>query len=180
MPIRKRSSAMGSRGQSLVETALMIPLLLLLILNAVNFGYFLLISLNLTSATRNGVEYAIQGSSTPTNSPLPQEGTLSKSNANTVDAVIAKELGAFMNNGTLTVHVCTTGSSNGSQPICQSSDSDPESANGFSLSRVDITYKFNTLIPTAPFNLVVGSLPPCNLSGVCTFIRRAEMRAMGS
>jgi Flp pilus assembly protein TadG len=180
MQTRKRSLARDSRGQSLVETALMIPLLLVLILNAVNFGYFLLVTLNLTSAARSGIEYAIQGSSAVANSSLPQEGTLSQSNVNTVDAVIAKELGSFTSNGTLTVKVCTTGSSNGPQPLCQNGDNDPESAKGFALSRVDITYKFKTLIPTAPFNLVVGSLPPCNLSGACTFIRRAEMRAMGS
>jgi Flp pilus assembly protein TadG len=177
---RRRSSAKHSRGQSLVETALMIPLLLLLILNAVNFGYFLLVSLNLTSATRNGIEYAIQGSSTPANGPLPAPGTLSSSNASTVEAVIAQELGAFIKNGKLTVQVCSTGSSNGAQPICKNSDTDPEFASGFALSRVDITYQFSTLIPTAPFNLVVGALPPCDSTGKCTFARHAEMRAMGS
>ena len=44
MQTRKYSLARDSRGQSLVETALMIPLLLVLILNAVNFGYFLLVT----------------------------------------------------------------------------------------------------------------------------------------
>ena len=52
MQTRKYSLARDSRGQSLVETALMIPLLLVLILNAVNFGYFLIVTLNLTSAAR--------------------------------------------------------------------------------------------------------------------------------
>ena len=32
----------NSRGQSLVETALMLPLLILLVLNVVNLGYFFL------------------------------------------------------------------------------------------------------------------------------------------
>ena len=40
MNIRKIAAAGGQSGQSLVETVLMLPLLLLLLLNAVNFGYF--------------------------------------------------------------------------------------------------------------------------------------------
>ena len=114
MLIRKRSLTRDSRGQSLVETTLMIPLLLLLILNAVNVGYFLLVTLNLTSATRNGIEYAIQGSSTPSNTSLP---TVTGSPATTVSSLISAELGA-LNAGTLQVQICSLnlGSSNGSRP----------------------------------------------------------------
>jgi len=193
---RKRSRAKKSRGQSLVETVLLLPLLLILVLNAVNFGYFLLVTLNLTSATRNGIEYAIEGSSTPANTALPGAGTLSQSNAATVSSLIAQELGAF-NNGNLEVQVCSlvVGTTTGSQPTttCSTSgsvsgvslptpDPDPESATypGFALNRVDVWYQFNTLIPTTAFNLVVGALPPCQTSGQCTFNRHAEMRAMGS
>jgi hypothetical protein len=185
MFLRKRSQAKKSRGQSLVETALMVPLLLVLILNAINFGYFLLVSLNLTSATRNGIEYAIEGSSTPANASLPGPGTLSPSSATTVRSLIAQELGAF-NNGNLTVQVCSLnlGNNGSGQSNCDpsgvSADADPEPAMGFVLNRIDITYKFNTLIPAAPFNLIVGALPPCQSSGLCTFTRHAEMRAIGS
>lgn len=179
MPTRKLSSFKSSRGQSLVETALMIPLLLILILNAVNFGYFLLVTLNLTSAARNGIEYAIQGSSSVANVSLP---TAVGTSAATVSSLISQELGS-LNKGTLAVQVCTL-----NQP-CQTSgsggqfgtpDTDPESANGFGLSRIDVSYTFNTLIPTSAFNLVVGSFPTCKISGSCTFTRHAEMRAMGS
>ena len=189
MQTRKRSSARDSRGQSLVETALMIPLLLVLILNAVNFGYFLLVTLNLTSAARSGIEYAIQGSSAVANSSLPQA---SGSAATTVSSLISQELSSF-NSGSLAVQVCSLnlGSGSGSTPTstCTTSGSggqfaaphsDPESANGFALNRIDISYTFNTLIPTAPFNLVVGSFPTCRINGSCTFTRHAEMRAMGS
>ena len=41
-----------SRGQALIETALIMPLFLTIVLNAVNFGYFFLMALNLTSAAR--------------------------------------------------------------------------------------------------------------------------------
>jgi hypothetical protein len=167
----------------------MIPLLLVLILNAVNFGYFLLVTLNLTSAARNGIEYAIQGSSTVANASLPQA---SGSAATTVSSLISQELISF-NTGTLAVQVCSLnlGSGSGSAPTssCTTSGSggtfpvphsDPESASGFALNRIDVSYTFNTLIPTAPFNLVVGSFPTCTVNGSCTFTRHAEMRAMGS
>ena len=186
MQTRKLSRIKGSSGQSLVETALMIPLLLLLILNAVNFGYFLLVTLNLTSATRNGVEYAIQGSSTPANESAPGPGTLSQANANTVAALIAQELGAFNRNSKLTVEICSLSQGNDGlgHSNCSTSgvskNPDPEPDRGFVLNSVDVKYDFNTLIPTAPFNLVVGVLPACKTDGSCTFNRHAEMRAMGS
>lgn len=203
MLIRKRSLARDSRGQSLVETALMIPLLLLLILNAVNVGYFFLVTLNLTSAARNGIEYAIQGSSTPTNVSLP---SATGTTASTVSYLVYQEMtGALHAPGGVQVQVCSvslgsTGSGSSATSNCQTCtnsgcsggttgsgspvpDSDPESASGFALNRVDVTYKFNTLVPATPFNLIVASFPTCSSSGgavSCTFVRHAEMRAMGS
>jgi Flp pilus assembly protein TadG len=193
MQTRKLSRIRGSRGQSLVETALMIPLLLLLILNAVNVGYFFLVTLNLTSATRTGIEYAIEGSSTPSNASLP---TVTGSSATTVSSLISAELGSF-NAGTLQVQICSLnlGSTTASPPVsnCQtanggsfpSPDPDPEwsTSPGFALNRVDVSYKFNTLIPATPFNLIVASFPTCSSNSgsvSCTFVRHAEMRAMGS
>ncbi len=195
---RKRSLRKNTRGQSLVETALMIPLLLTLILNAVNFGYFLLVTLNLTSATRNGIEYAIQGSSTPANGSLPAPGPLAQSNATTVNSLIAQELGAF-NNGNLGVQVCSlsVGTTTGATPVttCATAgkvpsttptpDADPEAAEypGFALNRVDVFYQFQPIIPATPFTFAVLSFPGCSSGGgttTCKFARHAEMRAMGS
>jgi hypothetical protein len=165
-----------------------------LILNAVNVGYFFLVTLNLTSATRTGIEYAIEGSSTPSNGSLP---TVSGSAATTVSSLISAELGS-LNVGSLQVRICSPnlGSSTDSPPIsnCRttanggsfpSPDPDPEwsTSPGFALNRVDVSYKFNTLIPATPFNLIVASFPTCSSSGgavSCTFARHAEMRAMGS
>ena len=42
-------------GEGLIETALIVPFLLTMILNAVNFGYFFLVALNLTAAPRSAV-----------------------------------------------------------------------------------------------------------------------------
>jgi Flp pilus assembly protein TadG len=203
MQTRKLSRIRGSRGQSLVETALMIPLLLLLILNAVNVGYFFLVTLNLTSATRTGIEYAIEGSSTPSNGSLP---TATGTTADAVSYLIYQEMtGALNAPGGVQVQVCSanlgsTGSGASATSKCQTCtnsgcsggttgggspvpDADPESVNGFALNRVDVTYKFNTLIPATPFSLIVASFPSCSSSSgsvSCTFSRHAEMRAMGS
>ncbi|HZQ19565.1 MAG TPA: TadE/TadG family type IV pilus assembly protein [Terriglobales bacterium] len=186
------SRAKRSRGQSLVETALLIPLLLILILNAVNFGYFLLVTLNLTSATRNGIEYAIEGSSTPANAALPAAGPA----ATTVSYLIYQELSKLSGSSDVQVQVCSLrfGNDGAGHSNCQSCtnsgcsssgtttspDPDPEPSAGFVLNSINVSYTFNTLIPTAPFNLVVGALPLCQTSGSCTFNRHAEMRAMGS
>jgi Flp pilus assembly protein TadG len=203
MLTRKLSLARDSRGQSLVETALMIPLLLLLILNAVNVGYFFLVTLNLTSAARNGIEYAIQGSSTPSNGSLP---TPTGTTADAVSYLIYQEMtGALNAPGSVEVQVCSvnlgsSGSGSSATSNCQTCtnsgcaggtvgsgsptpNADPESASGFALNRVDVTYKFNTLVPATPFNLIVASFPTCSSKGgavTCTFARHAEMRAMGS
>src|SRR5882672_4395465 len=71
MNIRKPAVRRGQKGQSLVETVMMLPLLLLVLLNAVNFGYFYLVALNLTSASRTGALYAMLGSATPAGTALP-------------------------------------------------------------------------------------------------------------
>jgi hypothetical protein len=70
MRIRKTAFVRSSSGQNLVEMVLIMPLLLAVVLNAVNLGYLFLVALNLTAAPRTGVEYSILGFSTP--SPLTQ------------------------------------------------------------------------------------------------------------
>src|SRR5580704_8085180 len=69
-----RDSDRSSSGQSLIETALLLPMLLMLLFNAVNFGYFFLIALNMAAAPRSGVAYSIQGYSSPSSGFLPSAG----------------------------------------------------------------------------------------------------------
>jgi len=68
------SSCSRESGQSLIETALILPLLLLLAFNAINFGYFFFAAINLAAAPRTGVQYSIIGEATPVNIPLPPVG----------------------------------------------------------------------------------------------------------
>src|SRR5204862_425892 len=63
-----------SGGQAMMETALVLPFLLGLAFNAVNFGYLFIIAINLAAAPRSGVEYSILGSATPSSPNLPSPG----------------------------------------------------------------------------------------------------------
>jgi hypothetical protein len=187
------------RGQSIVETILMIPLLLLLLLNALNFGYFFLVTLNLTGATRTGMLYGILGSSTPAGTALPAPAGTSKL---TASYLTYKDLtGALNSPGNAQIQVCSpaigvigTGTSQTAKcQTCTNStscgaagagtpapDADPE-APSFLLNRLDITYTFVPLIPGKPFNIFMLANPACNAAGTsCTFHRFVVMRAMGS
>ena len=55
----------GQAGQSLIETALILPFLMLLAFDAINFGFFFFTAVNIAASPRQGVEYSIQGGSTP-------------------------------------------------------------------------------------------------------------------
>ena len=48
-------------GQSLLETAIAMPLLLGIAFNLINLGYFWFVVLSLAAAPRQGVQYSAQG-----------------------------------------------------------------------------------------------------------------------
>ncbi len=202
MGIRKTALRRGQSGQSLVETVLMLPLLLLILLNAVNFGYFYLVALNLTSASRAGALYAMMGSSTPAGTALPPAAGTSTLTASYL--TYQDITGAIGAPGNATIQVCSAGlgvNGTGSTQTakcetCTNSttcsgtagtgnpapDADPE-APAFVLNRVDVTYTFIPLIPGTPFGLGLLPLSACtssNGSVTCTFHRQVSMRAMGS
>lgn len=65
MRIRNSEFRTQNSGQALVETALIVPFLLMIALNVVNFGYFFLMAVNLAAAPRSGALYTILGDATP-------------------------------------------------------------------------------------------------------------------
>ena len=197
----------NSRGQSLVETALILPLLILLVLNVVNFGYFFLVILNLTGAARSATLYSIEGSYTPyaLQEPGSGGGTPTTTTGTVTYTAFQDLTGAVWNPTGSSVQVCTqmnvnagTGlgvNGSGAAQIancetCTSSgcgsagagtlstpSADPE-APSFVLNQVDIRYRFSTLFPGRIFNIPLQASAMCN-SGTCTFTRRARMRSMG-
>ena len=63
-------------GQSLIETALLLPIMLTIVFNAVNIGYFFFVALNLAAAPRQGSEYSIQGTASFQQSQLPSASSV--------------------------------------------------------------------------------------------------------
>jgi Flp pilus assembly protein TadG len=202
MNVRTSPMTRDRSGQSLVETALMLPLLLVLVLNVVNLGYFFLIAINLTGSSRTSALYAITGSATPGATQLPPPG--SSSNLLSITYLAYQDMtGALWNPTGASVQICspiiTSGGSgvNGTGTsqkancnVCTNSSctlitgasinpalpADPE-APTFVLSQVSISYTFRTLFPGSIFNIPLQASPICN-SGTCTFVRYANMRSM--
>lgn len=208
MILRKLKLLRPSSGQSLVETALVLPLLVMLTLNVVNLGYFFLIITNLTGAARTATMYSIEGSYTPYGLGEPTSGGSNPTTAQGTVAYTAYQdmTGALWNPSGAQVQVCsqmnvdpTTGSGvNGSGAnqlanceTCTSSGcsapvaggspappSDPE-APSFVLNEIDIQYQFHTLFQGTIFNIPLQAAALCNTGSLCTFTRRARMRSMG-
>ena len=192
-----------TRGSSLIELALVLPFLLMIVLNAVNFGHFILVALNLTSSSRAATEYSITGQATPGTLPLPPASPGSStscpsynascyvSNTAYTDLKLASARQATLQICSQTVGMSFDGS--GYPVSCCSQGSDNTFTGGvdktgscsvaaapadpeaphFVMQQVDVWYTFRPLIPGRPFNITT----PCGI-GDCTFHRRAFMRSM--
>ena len=163
-------------GQSLLETAVAMPLLLGIAFNLINLGYCWFMVLTLAAAPRQGVQYSAQGGQAITTTAAPSTTVVSN---------------LVYENVTNAVHGATT--SNTSVRVCSSSKgvnsadnkalcdtfgpaftfttlaADPE-APAFVLNRVDVGYTVTPLIPGPAFNVVL----PSNLK----FRRQVSMRSL--
>lgn len=168
----------GQDGQSLLETAVAMPLLLGLAFNIINFGYMWFMVLTLSAAPRMGAQYATQGGAGGTSTVAP--GTASVSNL-VYDNLTHAINGATTSNAA--VQVCTSAkgvSGSGTNAIAQcdqfgpafgfaSPAADPE-APTFVLDRVDVEYTVTPIIPGTAFNVIL----PSNLK----FHRQVSMRSL--
>lgn len=155
------------RGQSLVEFALVFPLIMLLIVNAINFGSFLYAWITIANAARAGAEYSLMGGAMASGPSTPT--------AAQVTALLTNDVLSLPNRASLQVRVCTV---NNAAPVCTgtgsgSTPTDPEPAN-YVLTAVDVTYTYRPLIPLWDFPglSIHATLPPT------TIHRRAAMRRM--
>jgi Flp pilus assembly protein TadG len=177
--VRKLSVAQGpdkslharllpATGQSLVEFALILPLVFLLIVNLVNFGGFLFAWITVSNAARAGAQYAVLGGAS---AGLPSTPT-----ATQITTLITNDISSLLNRSSLQVRVCTNknGSISCSGTGTGTTPSDPEATN-YSLVAVDVTYTYQALIPTFSF-------PGLNIFATMlssnTIHRKAAMRSI--
>jgi hypothetical protein len=196
--MRIRRLARNSSGQALIETALMMLLILPILLNVINFGYFFIVALNLVASPRSGVEYSILGFQTPGAPVLPPAPTNTTITSSTVSYLSQQDLtGAISSPTSATIQVCssTVGVTTSGVSQCVSCtgnscgpagtgnptpNSDPE-APTFVLNRVDTDYIVTPPIPGTPFGVALLPLSTCSSSGgtvTCRFHRQVSMRAM--
>jgi len=169
----------------MVETALVMPVLVLMLCFAIDIGYFFIVSANLVSSARSGVLYSGQGFVSPAQQRLPSAGTSgSLSDTAGVAGLVGGDLSGLASMTTkTTVEVCSkqigiTQTSNGYVTSCSTypsgslsftPDQDPESNNGMLTQRVDVMY---TVSPPIPINFFTFTMPPLTLHW------QAEMRAV--
>jgi Flp pilus assembly protein TadG len=179
---RKQTSLADQRapnqeeGQSLLETAFAMPLLLALAFNIINFAYMWILLLTLSAAPRMGAQFASQGGAAGTASAVPVASAISNLVYDNVTNTIR---GATSSN--TAVQVCTkavgVNSATGAALCTQFGPSygfpspavDPE-APVFVLHRVDVEYPVTPIIPGAAFSIVW----PSGLR----FHRQASMRCL--
>jgi len=195
--IRTRKFARDSSGQALIETALILPLLLTIVLNAVNFAFFFLMALNITASSRTSGIYSIMGGATTAAMALPKSG--SYTTPSTINYLAYQDLTGSVSTPTSSntgVNVCSStvgvsGTGSTTVTTCSgtdgigggfptSADADPE-APAFLLGRVDVAYQFSPPIPLTPFNALLLMSSNCSSSSAvvtCTFYRHIVMREM--
>lgn len=156
----------GEHAQAIIEYLLVLPVLLLLLVNIVNFGGFFYSWITVANAARAGANYTTLGGASV--------GSLGPATASQIQAMIAQEISSLPNRTSLVVNICQ--SNNGSVSTllgsCTSVPADPEPAS-YVLTTVDVLYTYKPFIP-AGFQFknlnIYASIPPT------TVLRRTVMR----
>lgn len=159
-------------GQSLVEYALILPVVLLLIVNMVNFAGFFYAWITVANAARAGADYAILGGAS-VGAPGSPSGTA-------VTNVITADVASLPNSSSLVVNVCRN--TNGvlmdmttrASTCTYTPALDPEPTS-YSSVQVDVAYTYVPFIPAGfsfPGLNVYATIPPT------TIHRTAVMRGL--
>ena len=155
-------------GQSLIEFALGLPLLLLLIVNTVNFGGYFFATITVASAARGGSQYRVLGGAS-IGAPAPPS-------AAQIFNIVTTDMSALLNSASLAVRVCTQtlDASNNPTTTCDSvgtgsftdppSDTRPE-GHLYALAWVDVQYTYQPYIGALNFPAlgIYTTLPPSTI-----------------
>ena len=166
-------SRRSEAGNSLIEFALLLPLLLLVVVNAVNFGGFFYAWITMANASRSASQYAsLAGASVSAPSPVA---------AAQIYNVVTQDISSLRNQASLAVRVCT----NNNGPISCSqtgtgsftnppADVRPE-ASLYVMTWVDVLYTYQPLIPLFNFpQLGVHATLPATRIHRQTVMRRLQ------
>lgn len=155
--------ATSESGHSLVEFALLLPLLFLLLVNAVNFGGFYFAWITMAGAARNGSQYASRAGAT-VSAPAP-------ATSSQIYSLVTQDISALPNRSSLAVRVCSnnagtitcnqTGTGTFTNPAA---DARPESSL-YVMTWVDVKYTYVPLIPMFNFSHlgIHATIPPTTL-----------------
>jgi Flp pilus assembly protein TadG len=148
----------GERGQALIEFVLTLPLILLLLLNLVNFGGFFYAWITVSNAARAGANYAVLG--------FVSAGAPSTPTGAQIKTLVASDIVSLPNASSLVVNACTKfGASiqtlTGTCSAASFPSSDPEPTS-FVITSVDATYTYIPFIQgfTFPRLNIYLTLPP--------------------
>lgn len=144
----------GLKGQSLVELALVMPLIFFLIVLTINFAGWLNAWIQVGNAARAVANYAALGPGSA-GSPVTPSSTA-------ITNLIAADLGSLPNYSTSNPSVCVTWNQNGRATnivnSCTSPSADNEPSTFISIS-VDLTFTYSPMIPVFTFSKVGIGLP---------------------
>jgi len=140
-----------SRGQALVEFALVAPFLFLLLFGVIEFGRFVYYTETLNSAAREGARYAIvHGSKSLGGGTGPTSGDPT---GNSVKNVVRQFAIGVIDDGTaLDIEVCWPGLDTQPETWDRSLTGNPcdTDNNPGSYVKVSVDYQYKTLIPVIP------------------------------
>src|SRR6476469_6462821 len=160
-------------GQSLLETAIAMPLLLGIAFNLINLGYFWFVVLSLAAAPRQGVQFSTQGGASITTASAPSVTAVSSlvfdNMTNAVHGANTSNTGVRVCMGVDPATGVATCNSFGKTFTFSAVPADPE-APEFVLNRVDVGYTLTLVIPGTAFNVVL----PANMN----FHRQVSMRSL--
>ncbi len=162
----KIAHARCTRGAAVIEFALLAPVLLLMVVGAIDFGTFIHQKMQLQSAARAGVQFAAQSSTTLSD-------TAGIANA----AQIASELD-FTGVTTTTTQFCSCSDGIESTPDADGNCTD--TCAGGELPglyvRVDLTGQFTPLFPIAAISDLASSTGSGGVTDLLTLEGEASMR----
>ncbi|HEY2014950.1 MAG TPA: TadE/TadG family type IV pilus assembly protein [Bryobacteraceae bacterium] len=133
-----------NRGQALIEFALIVPLLFLLIVNAINFAGYLYAGVTVANAARGGADYLMLGPANIGGHPLPSLAQ--------VTAQVTADLISLPNRASASITVCTNNNGSIQSPgTCLATVTDPQSGTSV-VGQVQVTYTYVPLIAAFNFN----------------------------